>query len=396
MKFKYQARTKTGELRLGIIESSTKENALKLLQSVELYVISLEEIKPSFWERIFIRKKTSEREIIFFTRSLSTLVNSGVPLLEALDSIAVQTRDNSLRNKIQEMADSLEGGVSFSQALSRYPEIFSSFYINQIKSGEISGRLGESLKNLANFLERDYNFKGKLKGAMIYPVIIIVFALLVFVFMMIVVFPKLRLIFAEQETPMPLMTRIIFAIADHFLYILIPVVFSLIALFYFLKRPEVKEYFQKSFFKIPIISSFFREIYLSRFSQTLFSLLAAGLHLVEALEESADLVGNEIYKKEILEIRDEVKKGLPFSFTLASRPKFFSALFVQLIQAGEKSGNLVETLKKFSEFSQTEIERKLADFLKFFEPLLIILVSLFVGIFEASLILPFYQTIARF
>jgi len=395
MKFKYQARTKTGELRVGIIEASTKDNALRLLQSIGLFVISVEEIKPSFWDKIFLSQKISERDVIFFTRSLSTLVNAGVPLLEALDAISVQTKKASFRNIIQEITDAVEGGMSLSRALSKYPQVFSSFYTNQIKCGEISGTLGQTLESLADFLERQSSFKGQLIGGMIYPLLIILMTFFVLFFMTFFVFPKLEPIFIERGVELPLMTKIVFSLARFSIIIFVLLILFLASIPSLLKIRELQEFFQKNFFKIPLISSFFKEIYLSRFSQSLYSLLFAGLHLVDALENSADLVGNEIYKKEILEIKEEVKKGVPFSFALSSRPKFFTPFFVQLVQAGEKSGALVETLKKFSEFSQKEIERKLDYFLKIFEPLLIILVAIGVGFFVAAIILPFYQTITK-
>jgi type IV pilus assembly protein PilC len=396
MKFEYRARTKTGELRTGIIEASTKDNALRLLQSIGLFVISVEEIKPSFWDKIFLFQKISERDIIFFTRSLSTLVNAGVPLLEALDAISVQTKKASFRNIIQEITDAVEGGMSLSRALLNHPQIFSSFYINQIKCGEISGNLGETLEALADFLERQHNFKGQLIGGMIYPLLIIFMALFVLFFMSIFVFPKLKPIFIERGVKLPLLTKIVLFLANFSVIIFALLILFLFSIPYLLKRKEIQEFFQKNFFKIPLISSFLKEIYLSRFSQSLYSLLSAGLHLVDALENSADLIGNEIYKKEILEIKEEVKKGVPFSFALSSRSKFFTPFFIQLVQAGEKSGALVETLKKFSEFSQKEIERKLDYFLKIFEPLLIILIAIGVGFFVAAVILPFYQTITKF
>ncbi len=395
MKFEYRARTKTGEQRIGIIEASTKENALRLLQSIGLYVISVEEIKPSFWERLFLFQKISERDIIFFTRALSTLVNAGVPLLEALDTISVQMKKASFRNIIQEITDCVEGGMSLSKALSRYPQVFSSFYVNQIKCGEISGTLGETLEGLANFLERQHHFKGQLMGAMIYPLMVITLALFILFFMASSVFPKLKPIFLEREVQLPLITKIIFVLGDFLKIIFVLLILGLALIPYLLKRKETQKFLQKNFFKIPLISSFFQEVYLSRFSQSLHSFLSAGLHLVDALENSADLIGNEIYKKEILEIKEEIKKGVPFSFALSSRPKLFTPFFIQLVQAGEKSGALVETLKKFSEFSQKEIEKKLDYFLKIFEPLLIILVAIGVGIFIAAVILPFYQAITK-
>ena len=395
MKFEYRARTKTGELRVGIIEASTKDNALRLLQSIGLYVISVEEIKPSFWGKIFPSQKISERDIIFFTRSLSTLVNAGVPLLEALDSTSVQTKKASFRDIIQEITDAIEGGMPLSKALSKYPKVFSSFYINQIKCGEISGTLGKTLESLTDFLERQHTFKGQLIGAMIYPLMIVSMVLFVLFFMAIFVFPKLKPIFLERGVHLPLITKIVFFLADSSKIIFIFLILFLILIPYLLKRKETQEIFQKNFLKIPLISSFFRETYLSRLSQSLYSLLSAGLHLVDALENSADLIENEIYKKEILEIKEEVKKGVPFSFALSSRPKFFTPFFIQLVQAGEKSGALVETLKKFSEFSQKEIEREIDYFLKIFEPLLIILIALGVGFFIAAVLLPFYQTITK-
>ena len=210
MKFNYQARTKEGEIQTGVVEASSKEAALSLLEKHGFYITYLEEAKPPFYARkVKIFTKISLRDIVLFSRQLSIMFGSKVPLVEALRVLTSQAESSELREKISSLSEEVEGGSPFSKALSRHPRIFSPLYVSMVKAGEASGRLSESLNYLAEHLEREYHLSAKIKGALIYPFLVLSVVLLVLYLMVFLVIPSLTLIIREATVEIPKVTQIV-------------------------------------------------------------------------------------------------------------------------------------------------------------------------------------------
>lgn len=400
MKFNYQARTKKGQVQTGIVEASSRGAAIALLQKRGLYVTVLEEeAKPPIYaRRIKIFERISKKDIVLFSRQISIMFKSKIPLVETLQILADQTKSPDFKEKILELSEEVEGGTAFSGALSRYPKIFSPFYISMVKAGEASGKLSESLEYLSEHLEREYHLTARIRGAMAYPSLILLFALLVLSLMIFFVFPRFTEVLEVTGQELPAITIMILGLGDFLKkwgLVLIGATLALIIfLFRYYKTKEGKKFFDGVFLKLPILGPFLKMIYLSRFAENLSTLISGGLPIAQSLEITGEIVGNAVYKEIIFKTRDEVRKGEPISSVLGKAPGIFPPLFCQMTLVGEKTGTLDKTLMDVVEFYQKETDRAMESLLSVLEPALIIFLGLIVGGLMISVLMPLYQTIS--
>lgn len=396
MKYNYQARTKTGEIQSGLVEASSREAAVNVLKSAGLYVTFLREnYSPFYSKKLKLFKKITKKEIVAFSRQLSIMFKSEIPLAEILDTLAKQTTNEALKEKILEMIKKVEGGDSLSKTFSNYPKIFNPFYINMVKSGEASGKLSDVFSYLSDHLEREYHFYGQIKGAMIYPAFVLFVFLLVGGAMIFFIMPQISQLLDQEGGEVPLVTQILLGLGDFLIkwaWLIILIVASLVSgLVFYIRTKEGKTFFDGKLLKVPMLGNFLKKTYLSRFALNLSTLISGGLPIVQSLEICSDVVGNEIYKLIILKTIDGVKKGERISSILEKYPKEIPPLFIQMVGVGEKTGRLGFVLTNVVDFYQKEVERTLNSFVRFLEPLLILVFGLLVGGLMAAVIIPLYQ-----
>lgn len=398
MKFNYQARTKEGEIRIGTIEASSKEGALSLLQGHGFYVTYLEESRVPFYaRRLDLLKGVSLRDVVLFTRQLSMMFGSEVPLSEALRVLSGQTRNLNLREKIFTLSKEIEGGSSFSKALGRYPETFSDFYVAMVKAGEASGKLSEALTHLADHLEREYELASKTKGALIYPSLVLLMVFFIMFLMVYTIIPQLSVVIRESTVEIPVVTQRVIAVSE-FLKQNTLLLFSVFLLLLFIiyqyyKTEKGKVFFDRISLKIPVLGPLLKTIYLARFAETLSTLISGGLMIAKALELSSNIVGNAVYKEAIMVVRSEVRKGTPISSVLSLSPEIFPPVFVQMTLVGEKTGGLSDSLMSIGKFYQKEVERGITNFLAILEPVLLMVLGVVVGGMMLAILMPLYQII---
>lgn len=397
MKFNYQARTKTGEIQAGVIEASSEEAALALLQKYQLFVTFLEkaETPPLFERKIKLFERISPKEVVVFSRQLAILFKSEVPPVEALHALIDQTKNLSFKEKILKIAENVEGGISLSQAISNYPKIFSHFYISMIKTGEVSGNLPQSIENLADHLEREITFKSKVIGAMIYPVFVLGVFLIILTAMVVFIIPNLSQVLTASGVEAPFITKIVFKLSDFLrrwgVYLAVGFLILLILVFRYSKTAEGKKFFDKTSLRIPILNSLLMKIYLSRFAENLSTLISGGLAISRALEITGEVVGNDLYRKIIMETRDGVRKGERISVILEKYPAFIPPLFIQMTTIGEKTGKLHASLMNIVNFYQKEVDRALDNFMRLLEPIMIVFLGLIVAGLVGAVLLPMYS-----
>jgi type IV pilus assembly protein PilC len=317
-------------------------------------------------------------------------------LIESLEVLASQIKNIGFREKILKMAEKIEGGGSFSQALSLYPKIFTPFYIAMVKSGEVSGKLSEVLSYLADHQEREYNLTSKAKGAMVYPSLIVGLIVLVIALLVVFVIPNLVGILEQGGKELPLATKIVIAVSDFarawgFLVLIL----AGVGVFLLVRYRQTKEgriLFDKMALKVPIFGPFLKMIYISRFAENLSTLIAGGLPIVQSLEVVGDIIGNVSYKSAILTARDEVRRGEMISSTLSQFPELFTPVFVQMVLVGEKTGTIDTTLVSIVGFYQKEVDRAIDGILGVLEPVLIAFLGLVVGGIMMAVLLPIYQS----
>lgn len=405
MKFLYQARTKEGELKSGTIIASSKEVALFMLQKMNLYVTFLEEEKPLVFAReITIFKKISFKDIFSFSRQLSMMLSSRVPIIESLSTLSAQTKNLQLKEIIYDLAKEVEVGSPLSKALSKYKQIFSPFFIGIVKAGEKAGKLPECLNYLADYLEREYNFRSKVRGAMIYPAVVFVLFLFISVLMIFSILPSFEKILletqAELQVELPFFTKIVLSfshgIRNYGLFLFFLFFLFILSIFYFLKTEKGKNFFDKVLISLPFLGQISKNSTISRFSGNLATLLTAGIMVTDALEITEEIVGQKIYQKAISDIKEGVKKGNPISSISNLYPNLFPPLFNQMVLVGEKTGTLPQVLETIANFYQSEVERSIENLLRALEPLLIILMGGLVGGLMATVLIPLYKMIGAF
>ncbi len=396
MQFYYKARDNNGDIQVGEVEASTKEAAFLVVQSYDLYVISLIEKKIPFYKRNFkIFDRISTKDVVMISRQLAVMVESKIPIVESLQTLSRQLQQKTLKEKVLAIADKVEGGTPLSKALSDFPEIFSKFYISMVKSGEASGKLSETLTYLADHLERDYEFKQKVKGAMFYPVFILVVFLGIMIFLFVVVMPELTVILLEAGGDIPLVTQIVIGISDFLVnngwFVILGIYSITVFTIKFFSTEQGRDILDEFILKVPGFKDFFTKVYIIRFSESLSTLITAGIPIVKSLEITGDIVQNRVYKEAILKIADSVEQGKQMSEAMQKYPDIFSPILVQMAIVGERSGRLGSALMNVVRFFRGELERTLEKYISMIEPFLIILLGGMVGGLVASVLLPIYN-----
>jgi len=396
MQFYYKARDDNGDIQVGEVEASSKEAAFLVVQSYDLYVISLIEKKIPFYKRKFkIFERISTKDVVMISRQLAVMVESKIPIVESLQTLSRQLQQKTLKEKVLSIADKVEGGIPLSKALSEFPEIFSRFYISMVKSGEASGKLSETLTYLADHLERDYEFRQKIVGAMFYPIFILVIFLGIMIFLFVVVMPELTVILLDAGGDIPLVTQIVIGISDFLVnngwFVALGIYSVTVFTIKFFSTEQGRDILDEFILKVPGFKDFFSKVYIIRFSESLSTLITAGIPIVKSLEITSDIVQNKVYKEAILKIADSVEQGKQMSEAMQKYPDIFSPILIQMAIVGERSGRLGSALMNVVRFFRGELERTLEKYISMIEPLLIILLGGMVGGLVASVLLPIYN-----
>ena len=396
MKFSYKARTKEGELQVGSVEASSRESASGILLGHGLFVLSLESvIEVRLYNRIvdfFKRVKTSD--LMVFTRQFATLLASQIPLSDSLVNLYKQTTHPLLKETIVEVSNDVDAGFSLSQSLDRHKTVFSEFYINMVKSAEVTGRLSEVLSFLADYLEKQATLVSKVKNALIYPIFVIVLFVVVVIVMVSTVLPQITPIFTEASIQLPFFTRILLSVGEFatrfwWLIGIVCVVFAFMLIDYFQTR-EGKVVLDELSLRIPVVGPLFQKLYIARFAESSRVLIKGGLTIPQAIEVSSHTIGNTVYRELLRDASDQIRKGKLLSQALASMPEF-PPLVSQLISVGESTGRLEQLLEKVNSFYTREVEDMVNNLVTLIQPALMVVIGVMVALLFASILLPLYN-----
>jgi len=399
-KFAFRAKDWRGKTIKGVVEAKDRKEAVSLLKKRDLIVVSLVLQKKSFFSRlvsVLLRRVTLD-QVAGFTRRLATMISAGLPLTDALE-LAKRQNKGRMQEIIEEALAKVEGGKSLGKALEKERRVFGDVYIASIKAGEEGGVLEKVLLRLAENLEKKREFLGKVKGAMIYPAIIIIGMIAVTFIMMVFVIPKMTSLYQEFGSELPMATRILVNIANlvshnvwlfPLLIITAFVVFSLVN-----KSKEGRQKIDELKLKMPIIGPLIEATLLTEITRTLATLLGTGVPLVDSLKVVADAAGNEIFRQGLERAADGVEKGLPLSEALSDNPAF-PLIISQMIATGEKTGKLDEILLNVSRYFETESEQKVKGLTSAIEPLIMIVLGVGVGFLVIAIILPIYNLTSQF
>jgi type IV pilus assembly protein PilC len=395
MEFAYQARDNDGRLRTGTVEANNESGAFDVLRAHGLIVIKIVPYsKVSIFERIKIFDNVPHKDVVMFSRQLATLINAKVPIVQALRILETQVSSSKLKSVLTEIAQHVEAGESLSSAIARYPRVFSELYINLLRAGELSGTMDESLGYLADQLEKDYDLRSKVIGALTYPAFIIVALVIVGFLMFLYVLPPLVAILSESNVDLPFTTKILIA-TTHFvqgywwLVIILIVGLGGVITFY-IQTAGGRFVYDTIKIRVPIIGKLFQKIYMARFARNLSTLIAGGIPIVKALDSVADIVGNAVYKEIILDASTQVRNGKSIASALTSRAEF-PAIVAQMTQIGETTGRLQEILGKLANFYEKEVDGVIKTLTTLLEPMIMVLLGLAVAVMVAGILLPIYN-----
>ena len=399
MNFLYKIKTQSGEIIEGKIEAPDENVAVNTLQSKGYLILSIKQLEGDIFS-IDLNKyfqKPTNKDVVIFTRQLSTLIDADMPLAEGLRTLARQFEKPTLRKILSEISDAVEGGSSLSNALAVHPEQFSSFYIKLVQSGEVSGKLHEALLYLADHLERSQEINSKIKGALAYPAFV-VFALIVVTGIMVVyVLPQLLAIFKDVgANDLPLTTRALIWVTtfvNDYLYYLAGLIFgSLFFGWQYIKTPGGKTAFDNFKINMPALGTVVRNLYLARISESLSTLIKSGIPILDTIHITSDLVGNENYRRILLDAEENVRGGGTISDVFI-KYKEIPPLMSSMVAIGEKTGKLGFMLEHISKFYKSESDTTIDNIATLIEPILVLVLGVAVAVLVSAILLPIYNLV---
>lgn len=398
--FQYKAENSSGQVKSGKVVGLSENEVIQKLRKKDLTVIGIHDVTDDPLSRFSqLIAPIKNKDLVIFARQFSVMISANVPVVETLMVLVDQTDNLSLKNLIANIAFDVDGGAFLSDAFAKHPKIFSEFFVNIVRSGETSGKLDEVLNYLADEMEKSYDMNSKIKGAMIYPVFIIVALFGVGIVLMVYVIPNLTAILTETGAALPLSTRVVIGISDFLRKFGLLLVIALVGLF-FLARLYLKTYTgrrQADILKIrmPIFGILFKYIYLMRFSRSLSTLLKGGVTITRSLEIVADVVGNTIYRELILDTLESINDGNPLA-TIFEASEYVPKMVPQMISVGERTGKIDSVLDRITSFYARESGNMLDNLSKLMEPLIMVIMGIGVGVMVAAVLLPMYNLASQF
>lgn len=400
MNFTYRAKDLEGRNQSGQIESSDEHTAATILRRKGLIIIEVR-AKHKAGNNIFSRffNRVNFNEIVTLTRQLATMISAGLVLTEAIEILYEQETNKRLKKVFEDISDDIKGGLSLANALGRHRDVFSNLYINLIKAGETSGKLDEVLLKMADSLEKDREFRAKIKGAMIYPVVVLAMMLIVIFIMMIFVIPRLTSLYQESTLELPLPTRLLILISElfvNFWWIMLIVSAALIvSIKRWISTPSGKQGFDNLILKTPIIGKLIINVTLTNFNRTFGLLTSAGIPLLDSIKIVNDLTDNTIFKQALNSSYSGVEKGLTFSAQLIALP-IFPRIIGQMVKVGEETGKVDEIFYKLADYFEQESDHFVKNLTVIIEPVVLVILGIGVAFLVISVILPIYKLTTSF
>jgi type IV pilus assembly protein PilC len=395
MLFNYKAIDNTGVNKNGSIEAVTQDVAIESLQKRGLILTSIESAeKESFLSKFTFGSGVSNKDVVMLSRQMATLFEAQVSALKIFSLLSAEVENKNLKKSLVEVTEDLQGGSSISKALSKHPAIFTEFYVNMVKAGEETGKLNETFNYLADHLDRNYEVVSKAKNALIYPAFVISVFVGVMILMFTFIIPKISVILLESGAEVPAYTKVVFAISKLLIDYGLLLIAGLIVLAFFgiryLRTPEGRSALARFKLSVPYVGDLYRKLYLSIIADNMNTMVLSGIPMVHAIEVTAAVVGNEVYRKILEESLVAVKSGSSFSQSLSQYPEI-PGMLVQMIRVGEETGELGSILKTMAHFYQREVVNAVDTLVGLIEPVMIVMLGLGVGILLASVLIPIYN-----
>ncbi|MGD9677333.1 MAG: type II secretion system F family protein [Vulcanibacillus sp.] len=394
MVYQYSGVDNKGKNTKGTIEGSSKEEVIKQLKQKGIYTLEIKEIKKGIlYKDIQIFSPVKSGDLLVFTRQLATLIKAGVTILDSINILSKQSENKKFSQILIDIEKEIRGGASLSDAFSLYPKVFPVLFINMVKAGELSGNLDNTLNSAAVYLEKENITRKKIKSALTYPIVVMVLAVAVTIFLLIKVVPSFVDLYATFDAELPLPTRIVL-FASHFVlnyWIVLLVLFLVIIFLYnFLNNnTHTKYHLDYLKLKMPIFGKLLQKSAIARFSRTLSLLLVSAVPILDSLLMVSNIVDNEAFARPIRESRDSLSQGKPLHKPLESN-KIFPPLLIHMMAIGEETGSLEEMLDKVADFYESDVESMTDQLKQLIEPLMIVFLTAIVGVIVLAVLMPMF------
>lgn len=397
--FKYKAVKSTGEIIKGIYNAQSKEEVIQMIRGKKQIPVKIEEVKiksKNVAKLDYFRTKVKAKDLAIFCKQFYTMLYAGIPLINCLEVLIEQSENRILKKAIEDIFTQMQKGVILSEALKKNKNVFPHLLVSMVEAGELTGNLDEILKRMSEHYEKENRINSKIKGAMVYPIILSIVAIGVVIFLLIFIMPTFIGLFTSSGIALPLPTRILLSFSyfiKKFWYLFL----ILISIVGFLLKNLMnidsgKRAFDRLLFKLPIIGGSITNIITSRFTRTLSSLLSSGIPIIPSLEAAANVTNNMVVKDGIERVVYDIKKGISLAKLLKDM-KVFPPMMISMVSIGEESGSLDEMLSKTADFYDEELETAIQKMVSMLEPLMIIVMSIIIGFIVIAMILPMFEMV---
>lgn len=401
-KFEYKVMTPTGNAETGRLEAATSSEAADILRGKGYRILYIHEFRSAFrgtgrkTEGGFFSRfgGISIRDLSIFTNQFGTMLNAGLSISRTLNVLQKQTSNPKLRTVIGEIETEVTKGSQLSSGLVKFPNVFSPLYVSIVQAGEVSGNLGNSLITMSGFLQRDYEIRSKIRGAMVYPVAVLAFSVLIVLGLFIFVIPTFQGFLTELGAPLPAITKMIFAFANFLIHrgwiLLIIIVVVVVAYMRWVRSPQGRKTMDRIKLRLPLIGELTLKSAMARFSDTTATLFSAGIPIVDCLQSVRGVIDNVIIGETIDGIVENIKKGESLSMAI-SRSGLFTPMVIDMTAVGEESGSLEHMLSKVAEFYTEEVNHLVSNMTALINPIMMIFVGGLIGGTLIGLYLPVFQ-----
>jgi type IV pilus assembly protein PilC len=393
--FTWEARARSGEVRKGVMEAENEDAVNNKLRQQQLNPVKVK--KKSSLSSFQFGSGVTTKDLVTFTRLFATMIDAGLPLIQCLDILSNQQTNKNFAVVLKDIKSHVEQGATFSEALKRHPRVFDDLFTNLVHAGEVGGILDSIMSRLSVYLEKSQKLARQVRGALVYPSVVIVIAMAVMAVMLVFVIPAFEGMFAEfggGAQNLPVLTRALIAISKSFVtflpFVIVGVIGFVVAVTYINKQPKGKRFFHKTFLSLPVMGPVLRKIAVSRFTRTLGTLLQSGVPILDALEICARTSGNVIIEAGIMMVRQSISEGKNMAEPLAATG-VFPDMVVQMIAVGEQTGALDQMLNKIADFYEEETDVAVSALTSALEPILMVGVGGMVGVVLVAMYLPIFS-----
>lgn len=394
--FAYTARNWEGKIINNEMEGDSKESVVSKLREKGFFVTQIREKRSAANIPFFGMGSVTSKEVAIFAQMFSVMIGSGVPLVRCLSILQVQMENPTFAKIIGQIRTDVEGGMTFSTALGKHPQVFDDLFVNLVKAGEAGGILDKILQRLSGYLEKSEDLKSKVKGALTYPVVVVSIAVLVVIALVMFVLPQFKSIFQSMNVELPMMTQVLLATSDvmqAYWFLILPGL-GLVptCIYHFFKTSQGRRIWDTNILRVPALGMMMRKVAVARFTRTLGTMISSGVPILQGLEVTAATAGNVVIKEAVDKTRASIREGESIADPLRTS-NVFPPMVVQMISVGEETGELDKMLMKIAEFYDTEVDNAVKGLTSIIEPIVIVFMGVVIGGIVLAVFMPMLKLV---